>query len=63
LHLPHLGEVNALLKISPQGGIQIALTAHSPEIAQTLKAASAALNQNLESAGLQLTRLEVSDGG
>lgn len=63
LHLPHLGEVNALLKISPQGGIQIALTAHSPEIAQTLKAASAALNQNLESAGLQLTRLEVSNGG
>jgi flagellar hook-length control protein FliK len=63
LHLPNLGEVNALLKISPQGGIQIALTAHSPEIAQTLKAASAALNQNLESAGLQLTRLEVSDGG
>ena len=63
LHLPNLGEVNALLKISPQGGIQIALTAHSPEIAQTLKAASAALNQNLEGAGLQLTRLEVSNGG
>lgn len=63
LHLPNLGEVNALLKISPQGGIQIALTAHSPEIAQTLKAASATLNQNLESAGLQLTRLEVSSNG
>ena len=63
LHLPNLGEVNVLLKVSPQGGIQIALTAHSPEIAQTLKAASVALNQNLESAGLQLTRLEVASDG
>lgn len=63
LQLPHLGAVNALLKISPQGGIQIALTAASPEIAQTLKTASAALNQNFESAGLQLTRLEVSSDG
>ena len=63
LHLPNLGEVNALLKISPQGTIQIALTAHSPEIAQTLQAASAALNQGLERAGLQLTQIEVASGG
>ena len=63
LHLPNLGEVNALLKISPQGGIQISLTAHSPEIAQTLQAASAVLNQNFEIAGLHLTQLEVSNDG
>ena len=63
LHLPNLGEVHALLKVSPQGGIEISLTAHSPEIAQALKAASATLNQNLEIAGLQLTRLEVSSSG
>lgn len=60
VHLPNLGEVNALLKISAQGGIQIALTAHSPEVVQTLRAASASLNQNLEAAGLQLLQLEVS---
>ncbi len=63
LQLPNLGAVNALLKISPQGGIQIALTTASPEIAQTLKFASAALNQSFDSAGLQLTRLEVSSDG
>lgn len=63
LHLPNLGEVNALLKISPQGGIRIALTAHSPEVAQTLRAASASLNQNLETAGLQLIQLEVTSDG
>ena len=63
LHLPKLGEVNALLKITPQGGIRIALTAHSPEVAQTLRAASAALNQNLDLAGLQLIQLEVTSDG
>ena len=63
LHLPNLGEVNALLKISLQGGIRIALTAHSPEVAQTLRAASASLNQNLEAAGLQLIQLEVASDG
>ena len=63
LHLPNLGEVNALLKISAQGGIRIALTAHSPEVAQTLRAASARLNQNLETAGLQLIQLEVASDG
>jgi len=60
LHLPRLGEVNALLSISPRGELRIAVTAHSPEIAQTLRDASAVLNQSLASAGLQLAQLEVA---
>lgn len=63
LQLPRLGEVQALLQISPRGELRIALTAHSPEIAQTLRAASVALNQSLASAGLQLAQLEVGSNG
>lgn len=63
LNLPNLGAVSARLKISSQGGIHIALTAHSPEIAQTLQRASAGLNQTLESAGLRLVQLEVGSDG
>ena len=63
LTLPNLGEVSARLSLAPQGGIRIALTATAPEIAQTLQAASAALNQSLASAGLQLIQLEVGSDG
>lgn len=63
LHLPRLGEVNALLSISPRGDLRISLTAHSPEIAKTLRDASVALNQSLASAGLQLSQLEVAGDG
>jgi hypothetical protein len=63
LHLPRLGEVNALLTISPRGELRIAMTAHSPESAQTLRDASAVLNQSLASAGLQLAQLEVANDG
>lgn len=63
LHLPRLGEVNALLSISPRGELRIAVTAHTPEIAQTLRDASAVLNQSLAGAGLQLAQLEVAGDG
>ena len=63
LQLPTLGEVNALLKISPQGAISIALTAHTGDTARALKAASPLLNQGMERAGLQLATLNVDTDG
>jgi len=63
LHLPRLGAVNAVLSISPRGDLRIAVTAHSPAIAQTLRDASATLNQSLASAGLKLAQLEVGSDG
>jgi hypothetical protein len=60
LHVPRLGEVNAVLNISPRGELRIALTAHSPQIAQALRDASVLLNQSLAGAGLQLAQLEVA---
>ena len=63
LQLPSLGEVNALLKISPQGAISIALTAHTDGTARALHAASPALSQGMQRAGLQLAALDVETDG
>ena len=63
LQLPKLGEVNAVLKISPQGAISIALTARTTEATRALQAASPFLNQSMERAGLQLTTLNVETDG
>lgn len=63
LNLPNLGELNAVLKISPQGAISIALHAHSETAAQTLEAASGSLSGAMERAGLHLTQLNVSGDG
>jgi hypothetical protein len=63
LQLPKLGEVNAVLKISPQGAISIALTARTGETTRALQAASPLLNQSMERAGLQLITLNVETDG
>ena len=63
LQLPMLGEVNAVLKISPQGGVSIALTAHTAESAHALQAAGTLLNQSMGRSGLQLVKLEVQNDG
>jgi len=63
LSLPHLGQVSALLKFTPQG-IRIDLTAPVSETVQALKSASPQLNQGMERAGLRLLdmRVETDDG-
>ncbi len=63
LNLPNLGELNAVLKISPQGTISIALRAHSEHAANTLEAAGGKLSAAMEGAGLQMTQLWVSRDG
>ncbi len=63
LQLPKLGEVNAVLKISPQGAISIALTAQTNATARALQAATPLLNQSMERAGLQLVTLNVETDG
>jgi len=63
LSLPHLGQVSALLKFTPQG-IRIDLTAPVSETVLALKSASPQLNQGMERAGLRLLdmRVETDDG-
>jgi len=63
LSLPHLGQVSALLKFTPQG-IRIDLTAPVSETVQALKSAGPLLNQGMERAGLRLLdmRVETDDG-
>lgn len=63
LSLPHLGQVSALLKFTPQG-IRIELAAPASETAQALQSAGPLLNQGMERAGLHLIemKVEANDG-
>ncbi|MEK6664407.1 MAG: flagellar hook-length control protein FliK [Pseudomonadota bacterium] len=63
LSLPHLGQVSALLKFTPQG-IRIELAAPASETAQALQSAGPLLNQGMERAGLHLIemKVETNDG-
>lgn len=63
LSLPHLGQVSAVLKFTPQG-IRIDLTAPVSETVQALQSAGPLLNQGMEHAGLRLLdmRVETDDG-
>ena len=63
LRLPMLGELNAVLKISPQGAISINVRAHTDQAAQALTNATPLLNQAMERAGLHLTNVDVSQNG
>lgn len=58
LSLPHLGQVSALLKFTPQG-ICIDLTAPAPGTVQALQSAGPLLNQGMERAGLRLLEMKV----
>lgn len=58
LSLPHLGQINALLKFTPQG-IRIDLTAPTTDTANALQRASLLLNQGMERAGLHLIEMKV----
>ncbi len=63
LSLPHLGQVSALLKFTPQG-IRIELATPTQDTAQALQSAGALLNQGMERAGLHLIemKVETNDG-
>lgn len=59
LNLPHLGEMSAILKFTPQG-IRIELATPTADTAQALQAASAQLSQGMERAGLRLIEMKVA---
>ena len=61
LSLPHLGQVSALLKVTPQG-IRVELAALTPDSVQALQSASPLLNQSMERAGLRLIEMQVKEG-
>lgn len=63
LRLPVLGELNAVLSISPQGAISIHVRAHTEATAQALNHAAPLLNQAMERAGLHLTNMDISQDG
>lgn len=63
LRLPHLGELSAVLKISPQGAISIDLRAHEPAAARTLESAAPLLSLGMTRAGLSLSGMTVSSDG
>lgn len=58
LSLPHLGQVSALLKFTPQG-IHVDLETPAPETAKTLQTAAPQLSQGMERAGLRLIEMKV----
>lgn len=63
LSLPHLGQLSAVLKFTPQG-IRIDLTAPTSETVQALQSAGPLLTQGMERAGLRLLdmKVETNDG-
>ena len=61
LSLPHLGQVSALLKVTPQG-IRVELAALTPDSVHALQSASPLLNQSMERAGLRLIEMQVKAG-
>ena len=58
LSLPHLGQVNALLKFTPHG-IRVELSAPTPDTVQALQSGSPLLSQGMERVGLRLIELKV----
>ena len=61
LSLPHLGQVSALLKVTPQG-IRVELAAPTPDTVHALQSASPLLSQSMERAGLRLIEMQVKEG-
>ena len=61
LSLPHLGQVSALIKFTPQG-IRVELAAPTEDTINALQSASPLLNQGMERAGLRLIEMQVKAG-
>ena len=61
LSLPHLGQVSAVLKVTPQG-IRVELAAPTPDTVNALQSASPLLSQGMERAGLRLIEVQVKAG-
>ena len=62
LSLPNLGQVSALLKLTPQG-IRIDFATTTSETAQALQSAVPQLHQGMERAGLRLLETKVDANG
>ena len=61
LSLPHLGQVSALIKFTPQG-IRVELAAPTEDTINALQSASTLLNHGMERAGLRLIEMQVKAG-
>lgn len=59
LTLPHLGEVNAALRLRPGGNLELSLLAAEEGTGKKLSTALETLRQRLEDAGLRLTSFKV----
>ena len=62
LKLPHLGDIEASLRLRAGNEVEIALSTASKHSENSLDAAAASLKQQFEAAGLKLTQLTVKHG-
>jgi len=62
LNLPHLGGIEASLRLRPGNQVEISLATENNQSETTLGAAASALKQQFEAAGLNLTQFMVKHG-
>jgi hypothetical protein len=62
LKLPHLGDIDASLRLRTSNEVEIALSTQSKHSENSLDAAAANLKQQFEAAGLKLTQLTIKHG-